>query len=185
MSSQLAFGASKSPSPPSPSPCQSPSPCESASASVPHLHLHHHLHLHVHHHLRLRLHLHRHPHRLISVLLLRLIHNTKRYDRCRVGGCPEGLAISYVFVSAVGGRWGRRGVGFLAASRALKLGSRAVRSLEKRKGRRRRRVTCPTVGAPADKKNKSSGGAVLRIFSRTCICMVSTGAERLNPSFSV
>ena len=93
MSSQLAFGASKSPSPPSPSPCQSPSPCESASASVPHLHLHHHLHLHVHHHLRLRLHLHRHPHRLISVLLLRLIHNTKRYDRCRVGGCPEGLAI--------------------------------------------------------------------------------------------
>ena len=99
MSSQLAFGASKSPSPPSPSPCQSPSPCESASASVPHLHLHHHLHLHVHHHLRLRLHLHRHPHRLISVLLLRLIHNTKRYDRCRVGGCPEGLAITYHIIT--------------------------------------------------------------------------------------
>ena len=101
MSPQLAFGASKSPSPPSPSPCQSPSPCESASASVPHLHLHHHLHLHVHHHLRLRLHLHRHPHRLISVLLLRLIHNTKRYDRCRVGGCPEGLAIMILILTMV------------------------------------------------------------------------------------
>ena len=89
----------------------------------------------------------------------------------------------YVFVSVVGGRWGRRGVGFLAASRALKLGSRAVRSLEKTKGRRLRCVPCPTARAPPDKRKKSSGGAVLRIFSRTCICMVSTGGEGLNPSF--
>ena len=84
----------------------------------------------------------------------------------------------YVFVSVVGGRWGRRGVGFLAASRALKLGSRAVRSLEKRKGRRLRRVTCPTARALPDKSKKSSGGAVLRNFSRTCICIWCGGLPK-------